>query len=836
MAPADDDRTNDSDAADTHNPQPPAEVSRRDFLKTVGAGSLAATTIGATDVEAAPQARPQPASASATSLERAVADGTYVPIRREVADNLRKRGVVGYADRLRAQPGETVKFMVSCERPRYRADIVRLIHGDANPKGPGIKEVLVDSAVSGEYPGIHQDLPLGSYATVPDDPALRISGSFTMTAWMAPTTQRIGAGPKIGPEGLVTKWAGRGQGGYGVFIDESGRLALWLADAEGRVETLVADPPLRSWIPAIPGMNQRPQGVSTSWYFVAVSFDAAAGTVVFYQDPINTFPFDATRAVTRRTTTIKAIGANNSPLFIAAYQSSSDRLAGYYNGKIDNPRLYRRALTAVEIDAVKQGQTPAEPVASWDFSRDIGTTTISDTSSRRLHGLTVNLPMRAVTGHNWTSSEMDFKRAADQYGAIYFHDDDIEDARWEVGFEFRVPDSLKSGLYAARLRSDTFEDYVPFVVRPKKGAAPARIALLIPTFSYLAYGGTGTSAFRPLSLYSRHSDGSGVCYSSRLRPITNMRPKIDTNNPWQFMADTHLIDWLETKGFAVDFYTDEDLHFEGAAVLAPYKAVVTATHPEYYSLQMLNGLRGYLESGGRLMYLGGNGFYWVTAMDATGRYVEVRRRDGTEHWQGAPGEHYHSVTGESGGLWRFRGLAPQQFFGVGFTAQGFDRNCPYKRMPDSFDPRAAFIFDGIGSSELIGNHPSLVLEFGAAGSELDRADFAIGTPPHTLVLASSFGHSDAYQHVVEQINTSNNAHPGGSDNPLVRADMAYLEYPKGGAVFSSSAIAWCGSLSFNNYNNNVSRVTENVLRRFVSDEPLPPPAGRPTGVKTVSQK
>ena len=82
--------------------------------------------------------------------------------------------------------------------------------------------------------------------------------------------------------------------------------------------------------------------------------------------------------------------------------------------------------------------------------------------------------------------------------------------------------------------------------------------MLIPTFSYLAYGGTGTSAFRPLSLYSRHSDGSGVCYSSRLRPITNMRPKIETYNPWQFMADTHLVDWLHVKDFDVDFLTDED--------------------------------------------------------------------------------------------------------------------------------------------------------------------------------------------------------------------------------------------------------------------------------------
>jgi N,N-dimethylformamidase len=144
-------------------------------------------------------------------------------------------------------------------------------------------------------------------------------------------------------------------------------------------------------------------------------------------------------------------------------------------------------------------------------------------------------------------------------------------------------------------------------------------------------------------------------------------------------------------------------------------------------------------------------------------------------------------------------------------------------MPGSFDPRAEWIFEGIGRDELIGTHPSLVLEVGAAGSELDRADFALGTPPHTLVLASSSGHSDAYQHVVEQINTSNGARPGGTQNPLVRADMVFLEYPNGGAVFSSSAIAWCGSLSYNKYDNNVSRITENVLRRFASDAPFPAP-------------
>jgi N,N-dimethylformamidase len=160
---------------------------------------------------------------------------------------------------------------------------------------------------------------------------------------------------------------------------------------------------------------------------------------------------------------------------------------------------------------------------------------------------------------------------------------------------------------------------------------------------------------------------------------------------------------------------------------------------------------------------------------------------------------------------------------VGFTAQGFDRNSPYKRLPGSFEPRARFIFEGIGSDELIGDFPSLVLDVGAAGSELDRADYVLGTPPHTLVLAESFGHSDAYQFVVEEVNTSDSLQ-SGPVNPLVHANLVYLEYPKGGGVFSTGSIAWCGSLSYNNYTNNVSRITENVLRRFVSPEPLPAPA------------
>jgi N,N-dimethylformamidase len=60
----------------------------------------------------------------------------------------------------------------------------------------------------------------------------------------------------------------------------------------------------------------------------------------------------------------------------------------------------------------------------------------------------------------------------------------------------------------------------------------------------------------------------------------------------------------------------------------------------------------------------------------------------------------------------------------------------------------------------------------------------------------------------------------GAQNPHVRADMTFFETPGGGAVFSVGSIAWGASLPHNGYENNVARVSENVLRRFLADQPF----------------
>lgn len=65
-------------------------------------------------------------------------------------------------------------------------------------------------------------------------------------------------------------------------------------------------------------------------------------------------------------------------------------------------------------------------------------------------------------------------------------------------------------------------------------------------------------------------------------------------------------------------------------------------------------------------------------------------------------------------------------------------------------------------------------------------------------------------------------YPGtdGIESPLVRADMVFFETPNGGAVFSTGSIAWAGALGHNGYDNNVARITGNVLRRFADDTPF----------------
>ena len=322
-----------------------------------------------------------------------------------------------------------------------------------------------------------------------------------------------------------------------------------------------------------------------------------------------------------------------------------------YDGKLDRPSLFRRGLGAEELDQLRQGASPLEIgrqdlVAAWDFSKERHTSRIRDLGPNKLHATAVNLPARAVTGHNWSGRESDFRRSPGEYGAIHFHSDDLEDAAWRTDFTLTVPQNLRSGIYAARLRGADREDHIPFFVRPREGARRAPAALLVPTLTYLAYANErmdysrSLAALRPARGHSIGIPETCTWWTTRsYRPpsttitetaaASSMPPDCDPSPtcapstasggreaPATLASDLYLVDWLETKGFACDIITDEDLHARGLELLSHYRVLLTSTHPEYTTGDMLSALEQYLGRGGRLMYLGGNGFYWVTSVSA----------------------------------------------------------------------------------------------------------------------------------------------------------------------------------------------------------------------------
>ena len=746
----------------------------------------------------------------------------------------------GYCDRPNVRPGESLDFFVSSPQAgRYRASLVRLIHGDRNPAGPGYREEAVAADFAGDYPARSQRTQVGGYVEVADAGAqLAGTDGFTLHLFMWPTLPGV-------RQGVVSRWSDADRQGWALVV-EDGRLSALLGDGE-TVHRASCPKPL----------------FPETWYSVLVRFDASAGTLTVEQrvvlnsvnsrfGPVVNLDGDGAQSAPAGVPASPAV-----PLLIAGLAetevSGCARVVANYNGKIDSPKLYPLALGDDDLARLHRGETVGGARAHWDFARGIGRDGIPsdravDISGNGFEGLLVNQPDRAMTGWNWLGREEHFVHAPEQYGALWFHDDSLDDCRWERDFSLTIPADLSSGAYAVRLEQDGAVDRVPFFVAPPRGKPAARIAVVLPTFSYLAYANSqvmqagqtaqaimgvlttldsldielSTHVHYGLSTYDYHRDGRGVQYSSWRRPILNLRPdyRHEFGSVWQFPADLHLIDWLTARGFDFDVLTDHDVHAEGAALLEPYAAVISPSHAEYSSWELLDAYEAYLASGGRGMYLGANGFYWIASQHPEKPWmIEVRKGEsGDQAWRARPGELFHSTNGERGGLWRHRARAPQKIWGTGYTAHGLDVSAGYRQMPDAADPRLAWIMDGIEREAVIGDFG--LVNGGAAGLEVDRIDYALGTPPNAMLLACSFGHNENALLVPEE---QYFVYPGisGRDNPLVRSDIVYFTTRNGGAVFSTSSMAWCGSLSHNAYDNNVSRMTENVLRRFASAEPLP---------------
>jgi len=735
-------------------------------------------------------------------------------------------GYLGYTDRLSVPAGEAITFHVSSRRGDFRADILRVRCADADPDGPGLRMTPMPSAIDGEHQGVLQPIRPGSCVVVPPSPLLAPAAGLALGAYVFPTLIDDVA------RSVIACWSN--DAGYALTIGPDGAGLRLGTDGAPVTVTTGAALELRRW------------------YWISASLDPATGRVVVTQVRLA----DGNRPERRDTVDVRHAAAwrldAGAPLVIGAQSAGPGIYTAHVDGKIERPRLYGAAIDDAalrQFDAdPRPGAVDPQLVGLWDFSLGIPTLVATDLSANRFDGRLHQMPMRAAIGVRWDGRVQDWRLDPSQYGAIHFHSDDIVDCLWQPTLTLDVPADWRSGFYTLRLRpvvedpAQPAESHIPFFVTPGKGQRRAKLAVIASTATFLAYANSALRLdhvhFEALlesvlvltpddvflqenpelgqSTYDKHVDGSGRCHSSWRRPILNTRAR---SNPFNYAVDTHFLDWLEENGIEYDVLTDMELDRHGAAALQPYLTVATLSHPEYYTLGMMNALLGHQGRGGRHIYFGGNGFYWRCAFHPANPFVLEMRRGltGTRTWESVAGEVHMAGTGEPGGLWRHSGFAPQKLVGVGFVAMVYDRSGWYVRQPGGDDPRAAFIFEGLTRDEPIGKFG---LRYGGAvGVEIDRFDLELGSPPHALVVATSEGLGPGSLPSPEEFRTMVHG-MGGDQNAHVRADMVFFETPGGGAVFSTGSISYLLSLGTNGYDNNISRLTGNVLRRFLDPAPF----------------
>jgi N,N-dimethylformamidase len=138
--------------------------------------------------------------------------------------------ITAYGDKWSVQQGDTIRVFVNCDGPSaYNAQLVKLIHGDTNPSGPGFKEIPIDAPFNGRHDGHRQVAYSGSHVVVADRRPLRVE-SFSLQCWIWPTMPIKPEGYwKPGAQGLITKWSDNR--GYGLFLNEDGALELRITES-----------------------------------------------------------------------------------------------------------------------------------------------------------------------------------------------------------------------------------------------------------------------------------------------------------------------------------------------------------------------------------------------------------------------------------------------------------------------------------------------------------------------------------------------------------------------------------------------------------------------------
>lgn len=362
---------------------------------------------------------------------------------------------------------------------------------------------------------------------------------------------------------------------------------------------------------------------------------------------------------------------------------------------------------------------------------------------------------------------------------------------WNVTTTLDVPNSWRSGYYAAVFPTAFGDRFIPFIVRENSPGSTSPIAVVSPTHTAQSY-----NEFGGRSLYPSNDP-------RRATLVSYDRPYHAENGLGRYGAwEKHLVDWLTTEDRRFEVISDVDL--EDPSILSDYSVVVLPGHSEYWTASARANLEQFSRRGGHIAVLGGNTMWW-----------QIRLEDNNRTIAGYKGLSYDPALDAGSPLASTHFFSPpvnnpeNRLLGTSFRWGGYanrlnDTSTEMKpieqRTPFTVTDSDHWIFDdtGLRDGSTFGRE--------VAGLEVDGVIFN----------CNSFGDIIG---------------PEGSDETPLHYEilatipasegwgtLGLLVNESGGAVFNAATTGWVWGLS---NSDTIRTITRNVLDRFSTGARLP---------------
>ncbi|WP_213806338.1 DUF4082 domain-containing protein [Granulicella sp. dw_53] len=185
----------------------------------------------------------------------------------------------------------------------------------------------------------------------------------------------------------------------------------------------------------------------------------------------------------------------------------------------------------------------------------------------------------------------------------------IDCGNWAVSASWKVPATAVSGIYFAHLvRGVTGGDsHIVFIVRNDASHSAIMYQTSDETWQAYNYYGAG-------SLYSKATPAFDL--TDRSYKVSYNRPFLTRGfaqewDTWVFGAEFAMVQWLESNGYDVSYFTGVDASRNGT-LIKNHKIYMDSGHDEYWSGAQRDNVQAARDAGVNLAFFSGNTMFWKT--------------------------------------------------------------------------------------------------------------------------------------------------------------------------------------------------------------------------------